>query len=329
MRHTCLLLLLLLPLSACERRELTYYTESEISVTADWSHSGLEAEKNYGATLIVYPQEGGEPYIELMGDRGSATLRLALGKYDAVIFNRSFDDFGALGFRDWQTPETFEAYARKVETRATTRVIVASPERLAAETVLGFEVTEDMLGNYAPAVSRANGNADCPQEKCRLRFTPLPLTREVVVTIDVKGLNNVRQARCVLQGVPLSILVYNGQSGGEVGGQEFAVGSPAFTPGSLTEGTLTGTINTFGLRTDGNYGAELEALLVDGVTVVKQTLTGLVVTEGTDATGNTALYLRAVAPDPFPDVKPEGSTDPGFDAEVGDWEKEENADITI
>ena len=320
------LLSALLLLCACERRELTYYTESEISIAVDWSRAGLEAEKDYGATLIVYPHSGSAPYVVLMGERESATVRLPPGMYDAVVFNRSFDDFAALAFRGHETLETFEAYARKVETRSQTRVIVSSPERLAAATLTGFEVTEDMLGNYAPAASRAT---DCPQGKCRLALTPLPLTQQVNVKLNAKGLNNVRQARCTLQGVSLSIFMRDGQPGSQTGGQEFSLSDPEFLPGSISEGWLMGTINTFNLQEGTDYGLDIKALLVDGKTVVEQTAGKATVRRETDGDGNIVIYLEVDAPEPFPYVPPEGGTDSGFDAEVGDWEKEENTDIDI
>ena len=323
--HLSVLLSALLLLCACERRELTYYTESEISVAVDWSRAGLEAEKDYGATLIIYSHNETDPYVVLMGERESATVRLPSGKYDAVVFNRSFDDFGALAFRGQEKLETFEAYARKVETRSQTRVIVSSPERLAGIHI-DFVVTDNMLGNYAPTRS---GDPDCPQDKCRIKLMPLPLTREVKVILNVKGLQNVREAQCTLQGVPLSIFMYNGQPGNEIGGQEFSVGDPNFVPGSISDGTLTGNVNTFGIQKDASYGLKIKALLVDGKTVIEQTITNAVAKEETDEQGNSVLFLEVNVPDPFPDVKPEGSTDSGFDADVDDWEKEENVDIEI
>lgn len=44
--------------TACDRRELTYYMESEITVEADWSKADLDEEQEYGATLVIYPQDG-------------------------------------------------------------------------------------------------------------------------------------------------------------------------------------------------------------------------------------------------------------------------------
>ena len=98
MKNTVLLLLLPLALASCQRRELTYYTEAEISVTADWSRAGQEEESRYGATLILYPQDGGAPRVALMGDRTRSTVQLPEGRYDALLFNRSFDDFGTVAF---------------------------------------------------------------------------------------------------------------------------------------------------------------------------------------------------------------------------------------
>lgn len=147
-----LFFLLLLALCSCERRELTYYEVSEITVMADWNDSGLnEDEQQYGATAIFYPRGGGEPKIFRMGDRSGEVVRLPMGVYDAVIFNRSFNDFGNISFRGTNAYRTLEAYARKVETRkddafrTETRIIVSSPDELAVGTLEGFTVTEEIV----------------------------------------------------------------------------------------------------------------------------------------------------------------------------------------
>ena len=55
--HLWILLCLLLFLAGCERRELTYYDAAEITLTADWSQSGMDNkdEAARGATAIFYP----------------------------------------------------------------------------------------------------------------------------------------------------------------------------------------------------------------------------------------------------------------------------------
>ena len=111
-------------------------------------------EENYGSTILFYPRDGGTPHIFQMGERTGETVRLPMGTYDAIIFNRSFNDFSNIAFRG-DSYETLEAYARKVETRVDevtrveTRTIISSPDELAVATLEGFIVTEDMLGNYS------------------------------------------------------------------------------------------------------------------------------------------------------------------------------------
>ena len=72
----CLLCVSIL-LVSCERRDLTYYEVSEITLTADWNDSGLDdKEQKYGATAVFYPRNGGEPKIFMMGDRSGDAVRL-------------------------------------------------------------------------------------------------------------------------------------------------------------------------------------------------------------------------------------------------------------
>lgn len=46
-------------LCSCDRRDLTYSDEAEITITADWSKTGLsKLEGQYGATAVFYPIGG-------------------------------------------------------------------------------------------------------------------------------------------------------------------------------------------------------------------------------------------------------------------------------
>ena len=116
---TCIHLCLLLFLAGCERRELTYYDAAEITLTADWSQSGMDNkdEAARGATAIFYPTNGGEPKIFLMGDYSREAIRLPEGVYNVILFNRSFTDFSNIAFRGNDGYETLEAYNKKIETR--------------------------------------------------------------------------------------------------------------------------------------------------------------------------------------------------------------------
>lgn len=255
----------------------------------------------------------------LTGERERTIVRLPRGTYDAILFNRSFTDFSNLLFTGMESMKSLEAYAKEVVTRADTRVIISSPDKLASGTVLNFEVTDDMLGNYAPPAARGV----CPEGACRMHFTPTPLTRHIRVTLNVKGLHNVREVRCTLNGVPLSVFLHDGRAGEELGGQQFTVGNPVFAEGSFTDGRLTGELDVFGFDRSLSHSIALKALLVDGKTVVEQMLTDITVEEETDSAGNITLFIDASVPETFPDVKPEGGSDSGFDVDVDEWEDEE------
>lgn len=94
-------LYLLFLLAGCERRELTYYNTAEITLTVDWSQSGLNnsEEAAYGASAIFYPGDGGESKIFLLGNYSQETVRLQQGVYNVIVFNRSFTDFSNIAFR--------------------------------------------------------------------------------------------------------------------------------------------------------------------------------------------------------------------------------------
>ena len=120
------------------RRELTYYEVAEISLSADWSLSGLDSkEADFGATALFYPQTGGEPKVFLLGDRSGDKIRLPEGIYHVLLFNRSFNDFSNITFRGKECYETLEACAGKIITRPDEgiRTLVSSPEELAVATM--------------------------------------------------------------------------------------------------------------------------------------------------------------------------------------------------
>ena len=100
MSYKWILLCLLLLLVGCERRDLTYYETAEITLTVDWSQSGLDNidEAAHGATAIFYPIDGGDPKIFLMGNYSEETVRLQQGVYNVILFNRSFTDFSNISF---------------------------------------------------------------------------------------------------------------------------------------------------------------------------------------------------------------------------------------
>lgn len=325
-------------LSSCERRDLTYYEVSEINLYVDWSQSGLDSEEGrYGATAVFYPTDGGEPSVFPMGERSAETIRLTEGVYNVILFNRSFNDFGNISFRGTDRYETLEAYARKMETRVDeitrqeTRTIIGSPDELAVATMEGLTVTEDMLGNYSKTpYGRTSRNAgeEPADDLYTLRLTPKKLTREVVAVLHITGLNNIRSAKCRLDGVSESVFLASGRYSGHTVTQEFIPSNPEFTPGSPFDGTLTGTFEVFGSNLAGNHNLRLEALLVDGETTFTGNYDDAKVTEKDNGEGAITIHVE-VTTDKIPDVKPEDGSDSGFDVDVDGWGNDINTDIPI
>lgn len=315
---------LLLPVFwGCDRRAITYSLEAEVEVRVDWSTSGLDAsDGDHGATALFYPEGGGPPKTVLMGNRSYEKTRLSAGRYKVIVFNRSFDDFSSVSFRGIAHCHTLEAYAGKTAVRG--EEIVQSPEKLAADYVEEFEVTGDMLGNYntAPRNDVMNGKV------CSLLLVPGKLVEEMNVTVNIKGLRNVRAATATIDGVSASVFLAGGRPSEQTVAHRFSLGNPRYHPGSVTDGTMNATINGFTFNSDVPHNVKIKALLIDGKTIFEQTFEHVNIREKEDEQGNAMLVIE-VDTKPIPDVKPEGGADSGFDAEVGEWGDEESGDLTI
>lgn len=297
------MLIFSLLLSGCERRELTYYSSEELQVSADWTSADLEEENEYGATLIFYPRGGGAPQTILMGDRRRTTVRLPLGRhYDVLLFNRSFLDFSAVGFRNKEAFHTLEAYARQVESRSETRVIVRAPEKLAVDAVEDLVVSKDM------------------------HFVPCKLTQTIKVTIYVKGLHNVRDAMCTMDGLPVSVFLATGKASGETASHTFELDDRQYDEGSSTDGSLSGSFNVFGFNAGAGHELEFSALLKDGKTEVREVFPDISISAEEDEKGNVVFSVEVIATKPMPDVD---MGDAGLDADVDDWEDGEDCDIDM
>lgn len=218
------------------------------------------------------------------------------------------------------------------KTRVETRTIISSPDELAAATLEGFTVTEDMLGNYSQTTygrtAPSRSSEETPDGLYHLHFVPKKLTREVSAVLHIEGLNNIRSATCRLGGVAESIFLATGKTSANTVTQEFTPSNPEFSPGSPFNGTLSCEFEIFGLNVIDNNNLHLDALLVDGKTEFEGDCTNVKITENDDGTGSVTLILEA-STEKVPDVKPEGGAGSGFDVDVDGWGNEINTDIPI
>lgn len=344
------LLLFCLSLVSCDRRELTYYMESEIGVSADWGNSELSDEEAvHGATTMFFSAADGYHHKNLlMSMREYEEVRLPVGGYHAVIFNRSTTGFGSVTFLG-DTYETLQACARQVETRTdpetrtVTRVIVSTPEDLAVDVEEGYIVTETMLGNYSTeeyqngkwkrdaaakgTKSRGYGSTDTGSgntraeetdpERYLIRLAPRKLTQQVRVKAIVEGVSNVRSAIGLLEGVSEGVFLSTGKPTPGTVTQQFTMDNIEYDKGSPFNGTLSGEFNIFGFDRSMPHKLTLKILLVDGKTLVEQTF-DVIARDVTGEDGTLTLYIE-ITSERLPDVKPEGDPDSGFDAKVDEW----------
>lgn len=341
-----LLCVLLLLMTGCDRRDITYYLESELYIRADWCECQLpDEEERHGATTVVFAAGGTTVRQVLMGTREKENVRLPEGMYHAIIFNRSLDGFTSICF----TGDTFGSYTAGVrqietrtdpETRAETRVILASPEELAADVLEEFTVTEAMLGNYSeesamnrnPARAAGDNHStraeEADPERYTLRFMPHKLTRKVKVEIHLEGIHNIRSAVGTVDGVSESVLLSLAQPSPATARQQFVPAEITYDPGSPFNGTLYGEFNVFGMDLEMLHTLTLDILLVDNKTRVQQTLQGMA-EETMDGNGEIVIVINLASPEPLPNVKPEGDPDSGFDADVEEWGDPEENEIEM
>ena len=316
---------------ACNHREQFYSLETEIMICANWSRSGLnEKEQDYGATTVFYPTDGSIPIVVLMGDRMYKTVYLKEGCYDVILFNRSFDDFGNLGFRGEDAYRTLEAHVKNVVTKdepAAEIIITDSPDELAVDCMDGFEVTSGMSGNYLSIMANRSGkkNADS-KNACQLCFSPQKLTQKITVKIHIKGMNNIRNATCKLDGIAESVSLASGQISEKTVAQEFCLSNFAYDSGSVTDGILSATISVLGFDTGISHNLHLKAELMDGKTTFEEDFDDLKISRVEEG-GRMSFFIDMTCEENVPDVEVEGSS--GFDANVDDWDDEVNSDIDI
>ena len=293
--------------------------------------SSTSAKQDYGATTVFYPTDGSSPIMVLMGDRTYKTVYLKEGRYDVVLFNRSFDDFGNLGFRGEDAYRTLEAHATNVVTKnvpSTEIIIMDSPDELAADCMESFEVTPGMSGNYSSGMTNwGSKKIDGSKNGCQLCFLPQKLTQKITVKIRIKGMNNIRNATCKLDGIAESVFLASGQISEKTVAQEFCLGNPVYNSGSATDGTLSASISVFGFDAEISHNLHLRAELVDGKTTFEESFDDLKISQLEEGDGRMSIFIDMTCEKKVPNVKVEGSS--GFDANVDDWEDEVNSDIDI
>ncbi len=336
---------------SCERRELTYdYSPyCEVVLNVDWSNM---SEAPTGMTIMAYPQDGGTPTTIQSNTVTSGTLKLPAGVYNILVFNQIPSDFGTVSFRGMDQWDTAEVYSNETtsnvswassKSEATT---VREPEDIAVATYTDVEICEDCI-EKSTAQYKLTGERIVIET---IDLKPNIVIKRTLVRVRVDGIGNLLSTRAVLTGMSegynfstqqstetrashffedWEIVDYDyGEQYGETYAYFASFGIPSTTTSTRATDDWTGSIY-------------IQMLLVDNETIIEHAATVTIASNSdvtdtyVDADIDVDIETNVIVEVGFsddeddsmpvlPDVKPEGSSDSGFSAEVEDWGEEED-----
>ena len=331
---------LLLLFSACHRRPLVDEMPDRIPIpiTILWKEAVVIPQN---VSVLFYDDNGDlflEHVFENQGDVARSKVHLPIGKYTVVVFNEKRNQVDYVRMRGHEQLSTLEAFVTNstsfydVKGRSTTRddKLVNQPGQLAT-LVTTIDVSPDMLREFNWGDIITPGLLEEFNQLTNL----LPVIRTVVVdiNIEVKGLNNARMP---------ALGELRNMAGGFLIGQEintmdpvttqFTINNRVYDEGSLRDGHISTSIYSLGVMGNRNSteDSQQKRILFDifyqlvdkDRTLVEHNLDVTDMIEFYIDDNKTVFRLRLdlTAPEPLPDVKPEGGSDSGLGSELIDWE---------
>ncbi len=331
---------------SCERRELTYNYSPycEVVINVDWENMSKTPN---GMTVICYPESGAAPITKVNGDNvKQETLLLPAGVYNIVVFNRQVSDFDYVGFRGMDKFETAEVHSLSTTSKwAVSKAeseLVTEPDEVGVATYLDVEIKQECIEKSTELYKKEGKHIVAHT----LDLTPVVVVKKTRVNVRVKGIHNLRSTRATLFGmsegynfstqmsVPINVThvleqwkIEEYEYGEEYGGTntEFiSFGVPNYA-----------TPTRAGANGDWNGSIDLSMLLVDNKTVMnfkniplKDKLTYEEETGKLTTTIRIDVGYDDTVPD-LPDVKPEGGTESGLDADIDSWGDEDVTTVPI
>lgn len=355
---------------ACQWRDLDYdfRDTAEITVIYNWDESGLNTKAQYstvnpgdiinGRTAAFYPTDGSEPIIK-MSHSDTITVNLLVGQYEVAFFNETFDDFDNIRFEGTRQFASLEALA-KDDMVATTRAgntIARQPDILAVETMVPFEVTEDMLrytrilGTLKSKGLKSKGmKSDGPttdaewqqvQESLTVETRPRSVVYRGTVEVFVDNIDDIVTAGGYLSGFAGGYDYSAGAANGTAVSHKITLADFEFNEGSEKDGVMRSDFRCFGFR-DGistglsGYTFDFRAVLVNGEVYQEQRVIDDLITE-LEEDGRITIHITignhhgsgqggwdgeddGDGPIQVPNVEPVGG-EGMWQVNVGDWDE--------
>ena len=342
--------------ASCDRYEVErYYTgTADVSVDIDWmSRFG---ERPSGMTIMLAKDGDAITFTDITNDVDHYDLKLEPGEYKMIIMNRTFDEFGSMGFYQTKSFNDVFAYARQLQRTTEDWDVNANykrePEAIGCA-VDTFKVLPGMTDGEFRFVywkDKIDGN----YEKFKLREVVEPMATELYVRVKVIGFKYMAGVVGNISGMADGFLLSQAWRRSQQG-YHFLDGwtikaAPEESSEDKSVGYITTKIRTFGLP----HGRELPTqrlpdynmlslcftLIDDTKHVFRYSVGDKIYYREKDVTEfdkhDVALELELDLAAPFcsddevphlPYAQPSGTG--AFDAEVEDWGDEEGVDVPM
>ena len=328
--------------ASCERRPLTYdyYPYHDIEVNVDWSK--FKGEKPTGVSVWVYPQDGSKALQFRSTNVDKIKVHAPKGTHDIVVFNQIPIDFGTIDFRETDKLSTLQVFATKDESqpwykRSEGELVLRQPEAFATNIHRDLVVTQEMVDkSWAMYTNKKPQGVTDSTHTTALYVTPTMATKRVKVKIGVKGIHNLRSLRAAIKQMSAG---YNINEHIENNVHSTSLLTEWKSSGGYGKGYVTTEYDVFGFAEEVSSKATdykkwkgnitIEALLVDNKTVKTFNIPIDGATMVDLLTDEIDILIHIDDDIVLPDVKPEGGAGGGFDAEVEDWDEEENVDLPV
>lgn len=221
LRKACVMLLLLMvALASCDRRELEVMEPQKTSFRIEVRWASVDWDSYYGGkpsgmTVMLFGAKNPDkPIVELTNAVDYVNLDLDPDKYRMVIFNNSAGEFGSMNFENMNDYDNMVARAVKFTPMQATEwtaqtVFHRDPERIGV-VLEEFEITEDMLLSqvtfypYKAWLRALRADTRFYQRDDLtyvIEVTPVPVTSTLFLRVHVQGLVNMRSVEGSISGM--------------------------------------------------------------------------------------------------------------------------------
>ena len=296
-----------------------YVDRCAVRLDIDWGPCGIDPD---GMTALFYPVDGGEPSRFLTNTVTGDEVRLRKGIYNVVVFNQAAEEYSYL------TIEGQDQYS-------TLRIVMKTTDSDWYTPDEGERLTQEMV--------RTNLKEG---KEFSLACRPEKVIFTTHLSLEIKGLHNVRTARGSIKGMADTYWIADRKTGSSVATQLVDFSEKTFHENSTTDGILSGSYLTLGRPNVTSKATDeisnlltLSILLVDNKTVITKQYDIAPRAAINNETKEVEVVLGTkIDPDKeevpedipleLPNVEPEkNGGEGGFDASVDNWGDE--VDIVI